>query len=116
MRKKPGPRGWTGGSFGRTRERWLESRTDCRSRLVWSSGDREREDTTTGSIILSLSFVLIPFVKGGSYPELCAQRTDEGGGFLWLLHGGYKIGGPLGGPGARFFCLSLSYVSHWDES
>jgi hypothetical protein len=34
--------------------------------------------------LLVFSFeVTTLFVKGDSYPELSAQRTAEGGGFLW---------------------------------
>jgi hypothetical protein len=29
------------------------------------------------------SLLPVPFVKGDSCPEICAQRTDEGEGFLW---------------------------------
>jgi hypothetical protein len=31
--------------------------------------------------MLSFLFHPVPFVKGDSHAELCAQRTDEGGGF-----------------------------------
>jgi hypothetical protein len=104
MRKKPGPRGWTGGSFGRVRERCLGSRINL-------SSDRG-EDTVGRSNYLSLSFCLIPFVKGGSHPELCAQRTDEGEGFLCVTRKGTRSEGLE----CSFLCLSLSYISHGDES
>jgi hypothetical protein len=82
--------------------RWLESQTDYTGGLAWLG--REREDTAGRSIILSLSFSLIPFVKGDSCPELCAHRTDEGVEFLGLLLAGSKIGG---GGSSSAFLLSL---------
>jgi hypothetical protein len=51
--------------------------------------------------------------KGDSYPELCAQRTDEGGGFIWLRVGERRISlvrrGPLLGWFLYFF--SFGYIS-----
>jgi hypothetical protein len=35
-----------------------------------------------------LFLLLVPFVKGDSYPELCAQRTDEGDG---TRNGGMRL-------------------------
>jgi hypothetical protein len=68
------------------------------------------------STILSLSFFYFLFVKGDSYPEPCAQRTDEGGGFLIVTREGTRSEGPPGGLEHSFFCLSFSYISHGDES
>jgi hypothetical protein len=42
-------------------------------------------------------FYPVPFVKGDSYPELCAQRTDEGGGSLWYSRGKNGEGDENGG-------------------
>jgi hypothetical protein len=42
---------------------------------------REGEGTARVDYVV-FSFRPVPFVKGNSHPELCAQRTNEGGGFL----------------------------------
>jgi hypothetical protein len=63
--------------------------------------------------ILSLAFFLIPFVKGDSYPELCAQRTDEGEGFPLVTRRVQDRRAPGGAWSACVFlfpCPSLSYV------
>jgi hypothetical protein len=47
------------------------------------SGRREQgEDTTVRGVDYNVLFVSSCSV---CYPELCAQRTDEGGGFLWCM-------------------------------
>jgi hypothetical protein len=38
------------------------------------------EGRAVGAKLLPFLFSFYQFVKGGSYPETCAQRTDEGDG------------------------------------
>jgi hypothetical protein len=65
-------------------DRWEHSQTSSfRDRALgpevqWSRKGRAR---LLGRIMLSFLLFPVPFVKGDSHPELCAQRTDEGGGF-----------------------------------
>jgi hypothetical protein len=44
-------------------------------------GTRRRRHGFVELTLMFFSSVLVPFVKGDSYPEICAQRTDEGDGF-----------------------------------
>jgi hypothetical protein len=77
MMKKSKPRRGTGGLSKRIGRIWLGSRIEN----CVEEWDKEREGTASGPTCF-VSFLFIPFVKGDSYPELCAQRTNEGEGFL----------------------------------
>jgi hypothetical protein len=85
MRRRPRPRGWTGGSFGSIEKAGLGS--GC-----FFLGIEIGRVRAEGRNLLSLFFLLMPFVKGDSHPELCAQRTDKGEGFL-CVHAGSENGG-----------------------
>jgi hypothetical protein len=94
MRKKPGPRGWTGGLFGNP---WLESlinlslswRTDG---LVGIGGGGTRPE---GRVDLSLSFFLIPFVKGTDTLGFAHSTPMRAKDFL-VYEKGTRSGGPRG--------------------
>jgi hypothetical protein len=74
--KKFGLQEGTDGSFRRIMWTWLGSQIS-----FGRTGIGEGRTRPVGRNSLSLSFLFTPIVKGDSYPELCAQRTDEGGGF-----------------------------------
>jgi hypothetical protein len=58
--------------------------------------------------MLPFLFFPIPFFKGDSHPELCAQHTDEVEGFF----GTRMRTGPWWGCS---LCLSFGYISLRDE-
>jgi len=85
-----------------------EKRSRRRGWIAGSSGSARRGWQRT-KLSFSLSF---PFVQGDSYPELRAQRIDEGGGFpphiarrprasRWLFF--------------SFVIFLVTYISLWDE-
>jgi hypothetical protein len=64
-RKRRGPEGWTTGLYGKGGRRWIEV------------GDRIY-------LLYCFSFFFVQYVRGTHTPKMCAQRKDEGGGFLML--------------------------------